>query len=148
MATISIGQMVTLNGKDYKITGKDKKSFILEYEGKEYKATAEKIQKILDQNSAPQGSFLERRIARNRLFNKSARMPETEEEAMHIFVSLTCELSPENLSCDGEASAAQVKAKLREIKGAWAELEQLIGKSISEDYVWRWEQQNRQKNQD
>ena len=146
----AIGETVVLNGKEYKITGTHKRSFILEKDGKQYKATQDKINKILEQNSKPQPekdtrSFLERRIARSKIFRTSARMPENEEEAMEMFLTLSCELSPENLSCDGEASRAHINAKLKEIHGAWKELEDLIGKTVLEDDVWRWERERRDR---
>lgn len=150
--TVKIGDTVTLNGKEYKVTGTHKKSFILEREGKQYKATQDKIDKILNQNvntstkTASDGKgYLERRLAWSKLWNKSARIPETEEEVMEYFSRLVSELSPENLACDGEASRSQINAKLKEIRGAWAELEEIIGKSISERDVLEWERKNRDR---
>jgi hypothetical protein len=43
--SFQIGQTVQLNGKDYKITGTHAKSFLLERDGKVFKATAENSQK-------------------------------------------------------------------------------------------------------
>jgi hypothetical protein len=132
--SFQIGQTVLLNGKEYKIVETKARSYILEREGKRYKATAAKMTKIQDQNaakeSAPVVSSLERRLAYARIFNKDAKMPETEAEIMVYFENLRCELSPENLSCDGEASASQVRNRLHDIKTCWKELEAKLGRKV------------------
>jgi hypothetical protein len=76
--------------------------------------------------------YLEQRLRFQRIFNKNARLPETEEEIHDVFSSLVCELSPENLHCDGEASRSQVAQKLKSIRGAWRELESMLGRKVSE----------------
>lgn len=38
--------------------------------------------------------------------------------------SIDCELSPENLTCDGELSRAQVRARYRELTGAFNDLKE------------------------
>ena len=125
-----IGQTVMLNGKEYKIVGTKSRSFLLEREGKTYKATADKLVKILVQNAQPTVTFLERRLAFDRLFNKNARLPETEAEIMEWFERLRGALSPENLSCDGEASPAHIRRSLAEINGCWSELEARLGRKV------------------
>ena len=112
--SINIGDIVELNGKEYKIVGTIKRSYLLEREGKQYKATADKIKKIQQitgqRTSTPTTSYLERRVA-------------------------YLKMSPENLSCDGEASRSQVQAKLREIRGTWKELETIAGRRYSEQEI-------------
>ena len=128
-----IGTTVTLNGKEYKVVGTHKKSYLLEREGKQYKATADKIGKIQDQNqrkAAPAGGFLERMVTYNRIFDKTAKMPTTEAEVFAFFARIEGNLSPENLSCDGEASAASIRNTRRELMGAWAELEAILGRKV------------------
>ena len=61
-----------------------------------------------------------------------------EKEIMEKFVDLACRLSPENLSCDGEAPRSYINRKLRQIKQEWRELEMKLGKSMSETEVWNW----------
>lgn len=39
-------------------------------------------------------------------------------QAQNVMDSLECSLSPENLSCDGELSRAQVNARYRQFTGA------------------------------
>jgi len=128
--TYSIGQMVSLNGKEYKIVGTKARSFLLERDGKMFKATADKLSKIEAQNSRPVQTALERRIAYAQIFDKSIALPKSEAEIMHWFSVLESELSPENLSCDGELSRAGVANKLRDIKACWAELESKLGRKV------------------
>lgn len=59
------------------------------------------------------------------------------------FVDLVTELSPENLSCDGEASSSYMSEKRRRIARRWKELEKDIGHDVSEDEVWNWYQEKR-----
>jgi hypothetical protein len=130
--SFNIGETVTLNGKEYKIVGTKARSYLLERDGKTYKATADKMVKIQAQNAQPVQSELERRVAYARIFDKSAKMPETEAEIMEYFERLRCDLSPENLTCDGECSSGQVRARLREIRACWKELEAKLGRKVAE----------------
>ena len=54
------------------------------------------------------------------------------------FCDLAGELSPENLSCDGELSRWQVTVKERRIRKEWASLEKQAGRKVTEDEVWGW----------
>jgi len=132
MDNFEIGQMVLLNEKEYKIVGTKARSFLLERDGKLYKATANKMTRIQTQNSQPAMTHLERRLIYAQIFNKDARLPETEAELQDWFENLRCELSPENLCCDGEASASQIRNKLKEINACWAELEARLGRKVPE----------------
>ena len=55
------------------------------------------------------------------------------------FLNLSCALSPENISCDGELPARQVNARRKALMRVWKALEREAGQSVSEDAVWRWE---------
>jgi hypothetical protein len=132
MENFSIGQKLVLNNKEYTIIGIDKKSYILEKDGKKFKATSVKLQKILNQSSTPKVySNVTRRVKYKQLFDKSAKMPETKEDCIKWCTQLVAELSPENLCCDGEASKTQILAKRKEIKATWKELEQICGEKIN-----------------
>ena len=48
--------------------------------------------------------------------------------AKKIFDMLDCDLSPENLHCDGEISNAAAKKKEKAFNAAWKELETIIGR--------------------
>jgi len=54
------------------------------------------------------------------------------------FETLSNNLSPENLCCDGELSRAQVRVRYRKLKRQWAALEKKAGRKVSEDEVWDW----------
>ncbi len=138
-----IGQEVELNGRTYKVTGTIRKSYLLEKDGKQYSATADKIKRIQKQNiskaqavaSANGFPHLERRLKFNRAFKKTAQLPTNEQECMEWLFQLSGELSPEHLHADGEASRSQVQAKLRDIRGTWKELEKIAGRKFSEDEI-------------
>jgi hypothetical protein len=51
------------------------------------------------------------------------------------FERLVCELSPENLCCDGELSKTQVRAKLAGIRREWKALEKLAGRKVAQDEI-------------
>jgi hypothetical protein len=64
-----------------------------------------------------------------RLTKKPERpVPTTPEECEHFFNALECDLSPENLCCDGEISMAAVRSKSRQYNAAWKQLEKIAGK--------------------
>lgn len=144
MSKFQINDKVMLNGKEYKIVGTVKRSFKLERDGKFYKATANKMEKIENQNSLGIGVgrkertkksdtyYMERRIAWRSHFDENAKIPETEDELMNHLGILAGELSPENLCCDGELSRTAVKQKLRELKAEWKEVEKKLGRKVSE----------------
>lgn len=56
------------------------------------------------------------------------------ENIIKEFETLLCDLSPENLWCDGEATAAQARAAEREINRKWALLEQYVGVTVVKEY--------------
>ena len=49
----------------------------------------------------------------------------TAQGRQRVAQSLECDLSPENLTCDGELRGSQVQTKLRALKQAAAELKKL-----------------------
>lgn len=57
-------------------------------------------------------------------------------EMLGRFLTLACELSPENLHCDGEISLAEANRKYRRLMQNWRALEQAIGRTVSEDEIW------------
>ncbi len=52
------------------------------------------------------------------------------------FKSLSSQLSPENLNCDGEITRAQAQTKYRRIMKRWRALEKALGREVSEDEAW------------
>lgn len=79
-------------------------------------------------------SLVEKRLKLRKLFKQNAELPKTEEDFKDWFETLRAEMSPENLTCDGELSQAQIKKRLKDIKAEWAELEQMYGKSVPMEY--------------
>jgi hypothetical protein len=144
--TFKIGEEVSLNNKTYKIVGTVKRSWLLERDGKQYKATSNMMNKIKEQNAKGIGMgkrghkknkvsdlvHLKRRVEFRKIFDKNAKMPETEKELMDVLSILCAELSPENLSCDGELSMSAMKKKASAIKAEWKEVEYLLGRKVSE----------------
>ena len=143
--SFEIGENVLLNGKTYKIVGTHKRSFLLEKDGKKYKATSKMMGKIQVQNARGVGvgrkqrtkksntHYMEQRLAYRRIFDKTAKMPETEKEFMNALDILCGELEPENISCDGECSMTQIRARERAIRAEWREIERKMGRKVSYD---------------
>lgn len=53
------------------------------------------------------------------------------------FFDLTCQLSPENLHCDGEISMAAANRKYRRLMQNWRALEVAVGRQVTEAEVWQ-----------
>jgi hypothetical protein len=58
------------------------------------------------------------------------------DEIKREFSRLVGELSPENLTCDGECSGAEVRRRRINITRQWKELERRAGLTVSEDQAW------------
>lgn len=67
-------------------------------------------------------------------------MTRNKNEIMEEFLELACALSPENLTCDGEASQEDIQANLKYIQKVWKELEDEIAHPVTEDDAWSWHQ--------
>lgn len=50
-----------------------------------------------------------------------------EDVYMKLFLALDSELSPENLTCDGELSGRELRNKQAFLEGAWKDLESIAG---------------------
>lgn len=53
------------------------------------------------------------------------------------FLALSCQLSPENLACDGERSRADQRKVRAAIMKEWRALEAEAGRKVTEAEVWR-----------
>ena len=62
--------------------------------------------------------------------------PELTNEVKVQFRRLACNLSPENLCCDGEISQAQAKVKERKLLAEWKKLEQAVGRQVGQEEAW------------
>ena len=119
-----IGQEIEFSGKTYKIVGTHKRSFVLESNGQKYTATAKKLNAMLEYKPV---NYMEQRLKWNLVFDKKAHLPQTEEEFLNWANQIAGDMSPENLHCDGEISAAQAGRKMAELKKEHKELEAMAG---------------------
>jgi hypothetical protein len=136
-----IGQKVELNGETYTIAGTIKRSWLLEKDGKQYKATSAMLNKIKDHNETygirkkrhrRKVDHMTNRLRYRQIFDKSTKMPETENECLDWLEMICNDLSPENLHCDGEISRTAAMKKYRALKAEWKEVEKILGYKISE----------------
>jgi hypothetical protein len=67
---------------------------------------------------------------------KAFIMTEPTEAQWAEFLMLAGQLSPENLTCDGELSPSQVARKRRQINAQWASLEKRVGRTVTKDEAW------------
>ena len=70
--------------------------------------------------------------------NKMKKEITVDDKLMMEFLELVSRLSPENLSCDGESTITNIRAKRKQIMIEWKELETKLGNSITEDEIWDW----------
>lgn len=69
----------------------------------------------------------------------AAQKGELTPEIKREFVSLASQLSPENLSWDGERSGAEQKKAARRLNARWNELEAQIGRQVTESEAFGFE---------
>lgn len=62
----------------------------------------------------------------------AAQKGELSADAKREFLSLASQLSPENVSWDGERSAAETRKATRRLNARWNELEKEVGRQVSE----------------
>ena len=65
-------------------------------------------------------------------------VPTTPDECKPLFSRLASDLSPENLTCDGELHPKMVEQKARMLWTVWAELESIFGRQVDEGETYRW----------
>lgn len=68
------------------------------------------------------------------------KVKRTEDQLLNAIQCCYGELSPENLFMDGEISHSQGMRRRREINQRLSTLFQELGRSVSEDEIWTWEQ--------
>jgi hypothetical protein len=78
-------------------------------------------------------AYVVQRNARAKVFGKKQFDVDalTAKDAQSIADMLACDLSPENLSCDGEASPSSIKSKAAFLNKACAELRTLFSVEIA-----------------
>jgi hypothetical protein len=70
-------------------------------------------------------AYIDQKNKWNAIFNGSQFEIATAQGRQQVADSLDCDLSPENLSCDGELPRSQVQARYRQLTAAARELQQL-----------------------
>ena len=68
----------------------------------------------------------------------------TEDDIFSTLSGLLGQLSPENLSWDGELSYAQTCQRAKQINKDWLEIQKKLGRVISDSDVEDWERKQRQ----
>lgn len=58
------------------------------------------------------------------------------DDFKNLFLSIAVQLSPENLTCDGELPPAAVRVKKAALQSKWADLEKKFGRKVDESEVW------------
>lgn len=61
-------------------------------------------------------------------------MPTDEESAKRVIERMECDISPENLTCDGELPRREVESRYNEIMRAKGDLELILGRKIELEY--------------
>lgn len=118
----SIGEKVTVQGKEYTIIGTHKRSLLLQDgKGVKYKITEERLNRML--SGLPPKS---RKAPNPRNF--TGYVPTSPEAIIKRLQHIECEMSPENLTCDGEASASYVREKKSRLTAERRALVQALGR--------------------
>lgn len=59
------------------------------------------------------------------------------KNTLHKFLDIACQLSPENLCCDGELSENETNKRYRKLMYQWHQLEKEVGRKVTEDEVYK-----------
>jgi hypothetical protein len=62
----------------------------------------------------------------------------TKQELLKDLLDVECELSPENLTCDGELPQAEVKRRARRLNKERDEIIAQLGYTPSDNEIWRY----------
>lgn len=85
----------------------------------------------------------EREIQQNRIFVNEPIAQPNEKEILSEINGIYCQLSPENLSCDGELSRNQITIRYRALQSKLQALFTKLGRTVSEGESFRWWQEER-----
>lgn len=90
-------------------------------------------------------TFIKEKNAIKRLFGDTLiSQPHTEDECLSILVMLSYALEPEVISRDGEASRNEIMQREALCKGAWQEIESILGMSVTNWDVQQWATNNKE----
>lgn len=79
---------------------------------------------------------IQARLTWDQIMDPTTKLPETEKEFFAWFDKIATDLSPENLTCDGELSGAAVRKRAKELNAEWKELEILFGRPVTENEIY------------
>ena len=114
---------VTLNGNKYVITGINPKR-------RKYACVVKRV--------SDQKSYLFDPDAVIRAMTSNMPATEIPDDLMKKFFNLLMDMSPENLTCDGERSKMEVDSELEVLKTSWAMYEYTAKRKVTESEVWAW----------
>jgi hypothetical protein len=127
---MKIGDKVNLQGKNYEIVGNHKRSLLLQDErGVKYKITEARLERML--SGAPPKP---RKPAQRRVFEGS--IPQDEKSILRRLSDIECELSPENLTCDGEAPRYYVREKASRLNAEKRALIAALGRTPTDKELY------------
>ncbi len=124
----SIGKKFVYKGKSYEIVGaepKQKYSIHVKSGDKITRFQADDVKRLLGIVTNPVMT-----ITPGTLIKRPVPMP---NDIAAKFKSLASQLSPENLTCDGELNKIQVGMKRKKIMNEWKALETSLGRTVSFD---------------
>lgn len=125
----AIGETVVLNKKTYTIKGFHKRSYLVEDAvGKKYKIGPEKMERML--------AGIPRAVHRRSSSAHAFTLPEGEKAIVARLQQIECELSPENLHCDGEISLTAARRKAGLLNAEKRQLEQKLGRPLTQQELY------------
>lgn len=132
------GEKIVVKGKEYTIIGTVARSYLVQSaNGGKYKITPAMIERVtnsssntITSNSLP--AYFEKKRKMAEIFKQEFDTP-TKDNAVKWASYIYGDLSPENLTCDGELPRSQVQAKAKELYTALNYVCRLAGREITEE---------------
>lgn len=125
-----IGEKVILNGKSYEVIGTHKRSLLLQDDRQvKYKITEERLRRMLA-GEPPKP----RKPSKRRVFE--GNLPSDPQAIIKRLSQIECELSPENLTCDGEAPKYYVREKSARLNAERRALIQALGREPTSEELY------------
>lgn len=135
------GESVIVNGKTFTIVGTHKRSYLVEDTmGCRYTITPSKLDRAKGMIDEPDGlpEFFKNEMNVCKVFKREFTKP-TAENAIEWASAIYNQLSPENLTCDGELSRTRANARRRMLNFALAYVFKVAGRVITEDEAFEYD---------
>ena len=132
------GEKIVVKGKEYTIIGTVNRSYLVQSaNGCKYKITPAMIERVANADSRLEvkdslPTYFEKKRKMAEIFKREFDAP-TKDNAVKWASYIYGDLSPENLTCDGELPRSQVQAKSRELYAALNYVCRLAGREITEE---------------